>query len=76
MVTLDICELVMFPPIERLIIVPLTVVAGIFVGAVVGKGVAVISGVGELDDLGVVVGVGSGEGEGIAVGVGAGAAGG
>jgi hypothetical protein len=65
MVTLDICELVMFPPIERSIIEPLTVVAGTFVGTGVGKGIAVIVGIGEDEDIGVAVGGGVDVGTGV-----------
>lgn len=53
-VALDICEVVMFPLIARLIVTPLSVVAGI----VVIDGVEVGDGVG--DEVGVGFGVGDG----------------
>ena len=62
-VTLDICELVTFPLIARLTVVPLLVFAVIFVvdGVGVGEGV----GVGVAPGLGVVVGVGVDVGVGV-----------
>ena len=58
-VTLDICELVMFPLIERSTVAPLSVVAGTVVAdgvgvgeVVVGVGVAVGMGVEDGDDVG------------------------
>ena len=74
-VTLDICELVMFPLIDRLTVAPLSVVAvtvveGVGVGDGVGDGVGPTVGGGVEVEVGVVVGVGVGVGEGSGVGVG------
>ena len=58
-VTLDICELVMFPVSKRSTIAPLAVVAGTAADDEVGVGDVVGVGV----DVGKVVGVGVGDGE-------------
>ena len=73
-VVLYICELVMFPLIARLIVAPLSVVAGVVVIDGVGVGVGVGDGVGDGDGVG--FGVGDGveviSGLGVTLGVGVG----
>ena len=63
-VTLDICELVMFPLIARSTVAPLSVVAGTVVADGVGVGNGVVVGVGIAVGIGVGVGVGDGDGVG------------
>ncbi len=74
MVTLDICELVMFPVIVRSIVVPLSVIAFTVASYGVGEGVGVGVGVwfGVLVGFGVDIGFGVGVGGGVISGVGGG----